>query len=225
MKLLKILIGTLLIILIINFKLRADTPSFEIITLKYDKKIYYFQIENIYDSISKDFKYYDHNHVFVNNVIDRIKNCLSGKETRENYHLYKSLDILNIKKFQKELGFDNKLYIFKDEVIHIPKGMIDNFIIINAYIGNVSGYRYSENLKAEDNEWIRDTKMIKLFKFPLELCTMYLFGAKDSLTKWELEDYIQKIKKSINPGSCNILQDILTSLYKKKVIMIGFCGC
>ncbi|MBK8483157.1 MAG: hypothetical protein IPL31_02055 [Saprospiraceae bacterium] len=213
----------LFILLTYNTILKAYVGSYEIITIRSNKQIYYLKIDSRYDSISKDFNYFDHSGTFIESISDRIK---VNFRNNNNFKLFKYLEIINLKAF-REYAMDNKLFILKSEVLHLPSGITDDFKIINAFHANTYGYTYSEDLLTEDNEWIKPHIIIKLWTFKDDdgYCHMNLYGPKNSLTHKQFEFYKNKINKTgrsiYDPEFVNILK----ILYRKKVIMIGQCSC
>ncbi|MBK9718827.1 MAG: hypothetical protein IPQ02_03980 [Saprospiraceae bacterium] len=117
---------------------------FEIITVKYNGILYYLTVDSRYDSISKDLNYFDDKGNFRQSINERVKNCFSGKE---KFNLYKSLEIIELKYFKDYAQGKKRLFILKNEVLHIPNGLFDKFKIINPFIANDYGFTYSEDLK------------------------------------------------------------------------------
>lgn len=220
---LKKIIITFSIILSSNLFLRADVGRFEIITIQYNSTLYYLKVDSRYDSISKDLNYFDDKGNFRQSINARVKNCFSG---REKFNLYKSLEIIELKYFKDYAG-DKRLYILKNEVIHIPNGLLNKFKIIKAFQANEYGYTYSEDLKTEDNEWIKNQGITKLWTFKDKdgFCKMNLYGVKNGISKKQLQFYKNQIKKIRKSAFDSEFVKLLNGMYKEKVIMIGDCSC
>jgi hypothetical protein len=220
---LKKIIITFSIILSSHLFLRADVGRFEIITIQYNITLYYLKVDSRYDSISKDLNYFDDKGNFRQSINDRVKNCFSG---REKFNLFKSLEIIELKYFKDYAG-DKRLYILKSEVIHIPDELLNKFKIIKAFQANEYGYTYSEDLKTEDNEWIKNRGITKLWTFIDEdgFCKMNLYGVRYGISKKQLQFYKNQIKKIRKSTSDSEFVKMLNGMYKEKVIMIGDCSC
>lgn len=220
---LKKIIITFYIIVSCNLFLRADVGRFEIITIQYNSTLYYLTVDSRYDSISKDLNYFYDKGTFRQSINERVKNCFNGKE---KFNLYKTLEIIELKYF-KDYAQGKRLYILKSEVLHLPNGLFDKFKIINAFIANDYGFTYSEDLKTEDNQWIKNQSITKLWTFKDEdsFCKMNLYGVKNGITKEQLQFYKNQIKKVRKSTFDSEFVKLLNGMYKEKVIMIGFCSC
>ncbi len=103
---------------------------------------------------------------------------------------------------------------------------IQDVEIISIENGNTYGYSYSEDLVENDNEWLVRNKFetIKEFQFSGDMCNMRLYAIEGQVGKSEIEE-INKIIQEISEGDYEQLKTELHKLYKRKIIMLGFCSC
>ncbi len=122
--------------------------------------------------------------------------------------------------------FDNTLKIFRNKITVSFREFQNNFSLLDAYHGNHGLYRFTQNLKEADNNWINNNEIEKLFCLQGdEICYYGFFAIKGALNKSEKNKLEYILKKLLTNENKNKFYDKIEELYFNKIIMIGHCSC
>lgn len=204
------------------FALIADVPKFDIIQFKIGTTIYYMRYFSEMKLHNNDLCYYNYKDDYVKEVRDFVDHILSNKDW---YKIYKTLVIIEKKKLKVYDGDENVLYVLKDEINLDPQYIKSNYLLLQAFVGNYGGTIFTEDLTNNDNIWIRNNSIEKLFTFnDLEICTMALFAIKGSVSKEGIKQIKARIENALR-NSKEAFQKELKLLYQQQIVMIGNCSC
>ncbi len=210
--------------------LLADIPKFDVITISFNSETYYFKMETRGQFTDNDLCYtscYNHG-VYTKtplNIHEIIDNYLSSSPT---ITLYRAFHIIHLNKMRNRYNNEDfNLYLLKNKVKLKTEDLINKIEVTNAVHGNTYGYIYTNDLDTEDNNWINDYPIEKIFNLgdPEGMCTMEMFAIKGNLRpnqKWKIR---WRLTLLLRNGKQKEFQEALSELHKKNIIMIGFCSC
>jgi len=207
--------------------LKADIPKFDVITIEYQDSIYFLGFENKGQLLNNDLFYYNYKNEIKSDVATEVENYLSRLASRSrNIVLYRKCERINLRKFERHSNGDSILYILKDEFKVKAEELTCKYEIRSAENGCTSGYAYTEELNSNDNFWIADYEIETLFNFSdNELCDMTLYGIKGNIRREEAAELKAQIKELFKNFKRSEFKSLLSELYKRNIIMIGFCSC
>jgi hypothetical protein len=204
--------------------LKADIPIFDVVTISVDDKVYYIQYETRGLLKEGKLEYYSYKGEFLGTVAEHVDHFLRFPETE----LFLNLDVINSEKFSDftEPDSEKKLFFLKNIVVIPSKEILGNYEIISAVNGNTFGYICSQDLNELDNYWIKDYPIKLLFTFSdYEICDMALYGIEGNLSNKDVQIIKERIDKELKSQNQEEFKKILSELYKRNIIMIGFCSC
>jgi hypothetical protein len=204
--------------------LKADIPLFDVVTISVDDKVYYIQYETRGVLLEGKLEYYSYKGEFAGTVKEHVDNFLRFPETE----VFLNLDVINSEKFSDftEPDSNKKLFFLKNSVVIPSKEILGNYKIISAVNGNTFGYICSQELNELDNYWIKDYPIKLLFTFSdYEICDMALYGIEGNLNDKDVQIIKERIDKVLKLQNQEGFDKILSELYKRNIIMIGFCSC
>ena len=213
--------------------LKADIPRFDVFAIRIGLDTFYLTFESQGLLQNNDFCYYDYRGEYlmeVSSFVAQQIQIIGEKEIKA----YKSLDVIDLTKvneaspeFKDITPYDEDyLYILRDEIILSSKVIVNKYEILFAENGNTGGYIFTAELSEKDNKWISKNQIDLLWRVRGKngMCTMYFFGKQGNVKEKDFEEYKKRIvEKEINYHT--EIQDILSELFHKRVILIGFCSC
>jgi|GEM_PF-4769697 len=208
------------LMLIFSAALKGDIPYYFSYKLYYKGEIIYIKTTHNPNN-TKDTKNYGQI-APGNPLFDFIK-------TKDSVRVYKTLekvDITNVPGFENE----NQCFIFKDPFLIAKTELISNSKIIFIEVAHNSGFEFSKELNSKDNFWLNRNKIEKILDYnDGELCSFSLYSIKDSFSKGKIEKLKNEIKSCFNEIGLIInskkLNNIISTLYARKVIKLGYCSC
>ncbi|MCC7444297.1 MAG: hypothetical protein IT263_05625 [Saprospiraceae bacterium] len=212
----------------------GDIPHYDIIEVEYKNKKYfvhgYFNEGGVLKN--RDLCYYDHNGEYIGEVRDFVLRI--GNYT-DSITLYTSKENINVTKLScyeennltEPDNIDNILKILNNGVRVSFKDFENNFKLLDAYHGNTGGFTYTPELKESDNAWINNNSIETLFCLNgQDICHYGFFTIKGTLNKKEKQKLESEMKHLIRTSEADIkFWKKISELYKRKIIMMGFCSC
>jgi len=218
---------TFIIILLLAplFKLKADIPNFDVIEYKNNEKSIYLKTWSLGILMNNDLCYYSWDGEYISEVSTFINDkILEG----DSITIYTEIAIIDHTKISGMVDRDSDsiLYHLKYPKRISIEDLNNEYQINSAFRGNTAGYAYSSDLKTADNTWINDYEIEKLFDLTdYELCSFSFYGIKNNLDKKEKAKIKSKLDSILKRHSLEAFESELSLLYKRNIIMIGFCSC
>lgn len=226
---------TVLSILLSTSISRADIPSFDVASFKYNGELYY-GVYFPYSNLNTDTQSYAQSYY---------RDSCSASD------LFKQLfQMGNIEVFKHQVAipteklYSNDYYNFEGEFLYYHYNKIENIDFdstlvseIYARKGNTGGYTFTPTLSILDAHWINDYPLQNILKFSDgEICDMDLFAIEGNLSTNEIRVIQNRIVNAVNRRKHSskdyynytnneTLDDIIKELHKRYIIMVGFCSC
>ena len=202
----------------------ADVGSFDIIKIEINKIEYYLSIYSTGTLQNHDLCYYSWDGEYKNEVEVILKKSFKRQDSIE---LFKELHIINIEKlldFPDDLN--KNLFILKKSVKMSKEYIFNNLRVLDAFNGSTYGMTYTPELQNNDNIWINDYPIEKLFNITdYELCSMSVYCIKGNISKQESNRIRSVLDSFLKKYERKKFKKELKRLYKKHIFMIGFCSC
>lgn len=220
--------------LILPLLVFGDVPHYDIIEVEYNNDKYF--VEGYFNEggvlKNHDLCYYDYKGEYLGEVKDFVLRI--GKYT-DSLTLYSSKENINVTKLSCYEGnnltqpdnIDNILKILNNGMRISFKDFEENFKLLDAYHGNTGGFTFTPELKESDNIWINDHPIENLFCLDgQDICNYGFFTIKGTVNKKDKQKLEAEIKYLINRNEADIkFWKRVSELYKRKIILIGFCSC
>jgi hypothetical protein len=136
--------------------------------------------------------------------------------------IYTNLEIIDLS-FDSMFTSEKKLYILKNKIEFEGAYVKEKYKLIFAVNASSFGLIHTLDLQETDNKWIRQNQMELLLLANIDICEMRIFGIKGKTTSEEIEKIRMKISELNKSGES--WDPYFSELYKRKIIMIGFCSC
>ena len=222
MKILKWLVSISIIFLIPRLGM-CDGESFDVISIKKGSLVYHFRISSQGLLKNNDLCYYNYEGEYMGEVKDIVKSNLPDRNHYGYY--YKNLERISLGNIPIENRFNRSLCILKDSVSFDPDSVLESLDIVSAE--NEFSYIniYSPDLDEKDNIWLNSNTFEILFDYLAENCDSRLYGIQGQLTRSETEYLKLKIEGLLRQENWDLYIQEIRKLYKRKIIMLGFCHC
>ena len=201
-----------------SLSLKADIPSFDVITISCNNETFYLLDESQGKLKPNDLNYYNYKGEISERVQDVVERQLSYSAIR----VYRQLDVIDANQLFHPEADIKKLYILRKDTILETTFLRDNYQIIKAENGNTYGYNWTAELNELDNYWLQDYPIESLFHIEDGMCNMTFYGIKDNLTPKEITALKVSVKTAMKEEG---FKELLSELYKRHIIMLGFCSC
>lgn len=203
----------------------CDGGTADVISIKMSGHVYHFRIGSTGLLKNNDLCYYTYEGEYICEVKEVVKEYLHDMRILRNGLLYKQIDKINLTNIPIEEKGNGILYIFKDPISLEPDSVLASLEIISAenefkYI-NI----YSPDLEEKDNLWLEANPLEILFQYSAENCGMGLYTIKGKLTKSETDNLRTKIEGLNRKKNWELYDEELKKLYRRKIIMLGYCDC
>ena len=200
----------------------CDGESFDVISLKKGGQIYHFRVESLGLLKNNDLCYYNYDGEYIGEVKDMVKSYLP----REGYHgYYNTLERISLINLPIENRFTRSLCILRDSVSFDPTSVLESLDIVSAENAYAYINMYSPDLEEKDNGWLNTNIFEALFEFSAENCDSRLYAIKGELSSSEAAHLKLKIEGLLRQDTWDLFFEEISKLYKRKIIMLGFCHC
>lgn len=198
-----------------SHQLLADGFSSDIISFSIDGVQCYVRIQSQGILKNNDYCYY-HGDEYIEEVSRVFLRFVDHLE------IYTKLEIIDLS-FDSMFASEEKLYILKNKSEFESAYVKEKYKLIFAINASSFGFIHTMDLQKTDNKWIHQHQMELLLLANIDICEMRIFGIQGKTTREEIEKIKMKVNELNKRGES--WDPYFSELYKRKIIMIGFCSC